>query len=283
MIARIAKMDEEKLHKLQQAVKWTVYSLLIVNFLFYFLEDLERARHVLHSGSTFLDWTSEFNTSIDEIAWFVLLFMFELETYVLEDKEWTGWVAHVIRGARLACYVILAHTIFAYSVSFIELKPMVPVEDAATLCDLVDEDLSYVHNLEYTEINEETCAGLSDAGQFYRVADDPVVTDLDSLNLERDLACADLAEAIIWLVILLAIEIIVRLQSRGVTGGALISTLNGIKFLMYATLVAFGIYWAWLDHWLYLWDELLWIGGFAAIEMNVSEWREELIEKGETT
>ena len=70
MIARIAKMDEEKLHKLQQAVKWTVYSLLIVNFLFYFLEDLERARHVLHSGSTFLDWTSEFNTSIDEIAWF---------------------------------------------------------------------------------------------------------------------------------------------------------------------------------------------------------------------
>ena len=283
MIARIAKMDEEKLHKLQQAVKWTVYSLLIVNFLFYFLEDLERARHVLHSGSTFLDWTSEFNTSIDEIAWFVLLFMFELETYVLEDKEWTGWVAHVIRGARLACYVILAHTIFAYSVSFIELKPMVPVEDAATLCDLVDEDLSYVHNLEYTEINEETCAGLSDAGQFYRVADDPVVTDLDSLNLERDLACADLAEAIIWLVILIAIEIIVRLQSRGVTGGALISTLNGIKFLMYATLVAFGIYWAWLDHWLYLWDELLWIGGFAAIEMNVSEWREELIEKGETT
>lgn len=283
MIARIAKMDEEKLHKLQQAVKWTVYSLLIVNFLFYFLEDLERARHVLHSGSTFLDWTSEFNTSIDEIAWFVLLFMFELETYVLEDKEWTGWVAHVIRGARLACYVILAHTIFAYSVSFIELKPMVPVEDAATLCDLVDEDLSYVHNLEYTEINEETCAGLSDAGQFYRVADDPVVTDLDSLNLERDLAWADLAEAIIWLVILIAIEIIVRLQSRGVTGGALISTLNGIKFLMYATLVAFGIYWAWLDHWLYLWDELLWIGGFAAIEMNVSEWREELIEKGETT
>jgi hypothetical protein len=32
---------------------------------------------------------------------------------------------------------------------------------------------------------------------------------------------------------------------------------------------------------LYLWDELLWIGGFAAIEMNVSEWREEIIERGE--
>ena len=283
MIARIARMDEKKLHKLQQAVKWTVYTLLIVNFLFYFLEDMERARHVLHGGSTFLDWTSEFTTSIDELAWFVLLFMFELETYVLGDDEWTGWVAHVIHGARLACYVMLAHTIFAYSDTVVDLVPTVPVEDAATLCDLVDEDLSYVHNLEYTEINAQTCAGLSTSSQFYRVADDPVVTDLDSLNLERDLAWADLAEAIIWLVILLAIEIIVRLQSRGVTGGALISTLNRIKFLLYATLIAIGICWAALSHWLYLWDELLWIGGFAAIEMNVSEWREELIEKGETT
>ncbi len=27
----------------------------------------------------------------------------------------------------------------------------------------------------------------------------------------------------------------------------------------------------------YLWDELVWIGGFAAIEMNVSQWRDELL------
>jgi hypothetical protein len=28
---------------------------------------------------------------------------------------------------------------------------------------------------------------------------------------------------------------------------------------------------------LYFWDELIWIGGFAAIEMNVSQRREELL------
>ena len=271
------------MHKLQQAVKWTVYTLRIVNFLFYFLEDLERVRHVLHEGSTFLDWTSEFTTSIDESAWFILLFMFELETYVLEDKDWKGWVAHVIRGARLACYVMLAHTIFAYSNTVIDLMATQPVENASSLCDLVDDGVSYVHNLEYTEVNEQTCADLSTANQFFWVADDPVVTDLDSLNLERDLAWVDLAEAAIWLLILLAIEIIVRMQSRGVTGSTLVTSLNRIKLGLYSTLIAISIYWAWLGHWLYLWDELLWIGGFAAIEMNVSEWREELIEQGETT
>jgi hypothetical protein len=39
------------------------------------------------------------------------------------------------------------------------------------------------------------------------------------------------------------------------------------------------VYWASLSHWLYLWDELVWIGGFAAIEMNINEWRDELLEK----
>jgi len=283
MIARIMAMDEAKLHKLQQGVKWTVYTLLIVNFAFYFLEDLERARHILHSGSSFLDLTGEFATSIDESAWFILLFMFELETYVLEDEDWKGWVAHVIRGARLACYVMLAHTIFSFSDTVADYMATVPVDNATTLCDLVHADVSYVHNLEYTEVNAQTCADLSAANQFYWVADDPVVTDLDSLNLERDLAWVDLAEAVIWLLILLAIEVIVRMQGHGVTRSALITTLNRVKFLLYATLIAFGVYWAWLSHWLYLWDELLWIGGFAAIEMNVSEWREEIIEKGEAT
>ena len=144
---------------------------------------------------------------------------------------------------------------------------------------MVDDDVSYVHNLEYTEVNEQTCAGLASAGQYYWVAGDPVVTDLESLNLERDLAWADLAEAVIWLLILLAIEVIVRMQRHGVTRGALMSTINRAKILLYLTLIAFGVYWATLSHWLYFWDELVWIGGFAAIEMNVSEWRDELVEK----
>ena len=76
-----------KMHKIQQAVKWTVYTLLIINFVFYVFEDWNRAIHTLHAGSTFLDWTSEFANSIDETGWFLLLFMFELETYILDDED----------------------------------------------------------------------------------------------------------------------------------------------------------------------------------------------------
>ena len=263
-------------HKIQQAVKWTVYTLLIINFVFYVFEDWNRAVHTLHAGSTFLDWTGEFATSIDESAWFLLLFMFELETYVLADEDWKGWVAHIVRGVRLFCYALLAHTVYAFTVVVINMQPTIAVEGISDLCSMIDADVSYVYNLEYTEVTDQTCANLSAASQFYWVANDPVVSDLAGLNLERDLAWSDLIEVLVWLLVLLMIEVVVRLQSRGISGGTLISALNAIKVFLYATLIALGIYWATLSHWLYFWDELVWIGGFAAIELNVSQWRDEL-------
>ena len=141
--------------------------------------------------------------------------------------------------------------------------------------------VSYVYNLEYTEVNEQTCAGLSSDSQYYWLAEDSIVSDMAGLRLERDLAWVDLAEALIWLLILLVIEIVVRLQGQGVTGGAVISTAKTLNKFLYASLIAMGVYWATLSHWLYLWDELVWIAGFAAIEMNVSQWRDDLISEQE--
>ena len=272
---------DPRMHKIKQAIKWTVYTLLIINFVYYIFEDWNRAIHTLHAGSTFLDWTSEFATSIDESGWFLLLFMFELETYVVDDEDWTGWVAHTVRGLRLFGYAMITHSVYAFLIVVIELQPTVAVENVSNLCDMAGADVSYVYNLEYTEVTEETCGELSDESQFYWLADDPIVSDMSGLELERDLAWADLVEVVIWLLILIAIEVTVRLQGQGVTGGALISTVNGFSIFLYLSLVALGIYWATLSHWLYLWDELVWIGGFAAIEMNLSEWRGELLNKQE--
>ena len=268
--------DVSRLRKIQQAVKWTVYILLIINFVFYIFEDWNRAIHVLHAGSTILDWTEEFATSIDESAWFMLLFMFELETYVLGDKDWKGWIAHTVRGVRLVCFVMLAHSVYAFSNTVIDYRPTVAVENVSNLCDLATEDVSYVYNLEYTAINDATCGDLSTESQFYWISDDPVVSTLAGLQLERILAWTDLIEVLVWLLIVLAIEMVVRLQDRGVTGGTLIRKLNRSKMFLYAILIALGVYWAYLSHWLYFWDELVWILGFSAIEMNINEWRDEL-------
>ncbi len=263
--------------QIRQTVKWVVYSILLINFGFYIVEDAVRAGHTLTETSTLLDWASEFATSIDESAWFMLLLMFELETYVLSDKAWQSWIAPVVRGLRLIAFVMIAHTVYAYLLAVSDLAPTVPVENVSSLCQLAEQDLSYVYNLKYASITSENCAGLSQASQFFHVGTDPVVSDAAGLALERDLALADLAEVIIWLLIILLIEVVVRLQERGVTEGRVLATARVGKGLLYLSLIGIGVYWATLSHWLYFWDELVWILGFSAIDMNVNQWRDEIV------
>jgi len=271
MNARLAGLSDDTLHKIQQVIKWTVYTLLIVNFVFYLFEDVDRAIHALTEKSTFLDWTSEFANSIDLLAWFLLLVLLELETYVLEDEDWKGWTKTAVHATRLVCIVMIGHTIFAYGKGFIDYSATRPVENVATLCDLADRDITYVYNLEYTEITANNCDALSSATEFYWLANDPLVTDMEGLELERNLVLVDLIEAVVWLLILLAIEVVVRVQEKGVAAGQLISTMNRIKLLLYLVLVGIAVYWATLSHWLYVWDEALWIGGFSATETDPPE------------
>lgn len=159
----------------------------------------------------------------------------------------------------------------------ISLQPSVAVEHASDLCGLADAEVSYVYNLEYTPVNDRTCTTLSNETRFYWLEKDRVVSDMAGLELERDLAWADLIEAVVWLLILLAIENVVRLQGRGVTAGAMIFAGNALKILLYFVLITLGVYWATLSHWLYFFDELVWIGGFAVIELNVSKWRNSML------
>ena len=263
-------------HKIQQVLKRTVYTLLLINFAFYIGEDWNRIAYTLTAESTILDWTAEFATSIDYVGWILLLCMLELETYVLEDEDWKGWVAYAVRGVRFGCYAMIAHTLYAAVLATINLQPTVAVENVSDLCGMVDEDVSYVYNLEYTDVTIETCSALSAETELYWVESGLIVTDKIGLELERVLGWVDLWEVILWLLILLAIETVVRLQDRGITEGVILSVANSLKILMYLVLVAFGIYWAALSHWLYLWDELLWVAGFTAIEMNITKWRDEL-------
>lgn len=267
------------LHKVQQGIKWSVYALLLINFGHYIAEDWNRAVHTLGPDAGLVDWAGAFTTSIDEAGWFLLLFMFELETYILEDEAWTAWVARLIHGVRAVCYLMLAHTVYAFFIAAMSLQAVVAVDGVVDLCELRDRDISYVYNLHYTDITAESCGELSSADRFYWLEANTVVSDAAGLALETRLAWVDLAEAMIWLLIVLAIEVVVRLQNQNVTRGTLIRAAKRSQIVLYLLLVAIAVYWATLSHWLYVWDEFVWIAGFAAIEMNISEWRQDILDE----
>ena len=267
-------------HEHRNWIKWTVYTLLLINFVYYIWEDWMVAAHSLREGATFLDWTTSFANTLDETAWFLLLALFELETYAIPDEAFTPAVERSLHVGRIICYIFLAHTIFAYTVNVVDLERKVTIlPEVESLCQLVDQEISFTSNMDYTEIDESNCGELSDASEFYEMVLPSVVTDQKGLRIEKELGWVDLIEAIVWLLIVLTIEIEVRMQNRDIASGPLIRATNAAKGLLYGFLVLAMFYWAHGGLWMYVWDEFVWIAGFAVIEMNVSEWRDELLDE----
>ena len=266
-------------HDIRQIFKWTVYWLLTINFVLYAREELLFAEHTLRDGASLLEWTAAFATTIDEIAWLALIVLFELETYALSDRVIEGVAGPLIRGGRIVCCLLLLHTVSVWSMAVIDLHDVSRVEGLAELCELADTEVSFTQNLSYARIDKENCTQLSNGPEFFNIGGSSVVTDTAGLRVQRQLAWADLIEAVVWLLILLAIELTVRLQSQGVAAGRLIAGCNGLKLAFYAVLVLVAAYWGYRGHWLYVWDEFIWIAGFAAIEMNISQWRDVMLDE----
>lgn len=277
MNAKVITIGQQSF-EIRQTIKWLVYTLVIINFGFYIRNDVVIASHTLYSGSSLLEISRAFATTIDESAWIILLLLFELETYLLSDDPLSRAKTLLMQGIRLVCYISLAHTLYAYGVYLAEIYAAVPVEGVTNLCQLIGKDLSYASNLVYSEINSSNCASLSSANQFFYV-DPPtffIVEDAAGLAIEKQLAWIDIFEAIIWLLILLSIEVAVWLQDRNIGQGLIFKTLSITKWCLYSLLWAAAGYWIYRGHYMFAWDEFVWIAGFVAIEMNIVKRRNEI-------
>ena len=264
----------------RQIIKLVVYTLLLINFGLYIAEDVSIAAHTLRNGGGFFDYTAALAVSIGVLAWLMLLFLFELETYLLSDDAFTPVRIAMMHGLRLICYVFLAYQLLAYSQAGIDLIGVQAVPGVDTLCQMAGQGVSFGFNVTYTDLTPENCAGLSSDSRFFLIENGAVVTDTLGLQIERELVWIDLAEAIVWLVIVLCIEIVVRQQDRGITRGVAIRTANVMKFLLYISLWAMAAYWIYRGHYRYAYDEALWIFGFFAIEGNISEWKKDIRSGG---
>ena len=136
----------------RQLVKLVVYSLLLVNFVLYFLEDLSISQHRLRNGGSVFDYSSAFAVTLDVLAWLTLLFLFELETYLLSDEAFTRFRLAVMHGVRLLCYLFLGHTLVACAAAGVDLVGLSPMPGISSLCQLAGETLSFGFNITYAEI-----------------------------------------------------------------------------------------------------------------------------------
>jgi hypothetical protein len=268
--------------KIFQLFKYAVYLLLAMNVWWFFAEEFAAARVQFPDGVGLEDLIEAYAATIDTAAWVVLLLMFELETYVLEDRHFTPPVKWSLHGLRVFCYTFIVYALYGYVVNLDFLAEANVVAGLSDLCTLAASTWSYAIDLdEYEIISAANCASLSESTSFLQIRDLPAVVDAIGLRDIRTLAWVDVINASVWVLVVIMLELDVRLQERGYFEGAILKISNACKFVLYAILFVAAIYWGVKGDFVDFWDAFLWLVAFFFIEMNVVEWRQEIREEAE--
>ncbi len=257
----------------RQRFKWGVYALLFADFLVYLYQDVDSARFRLDAGSSVLEVLAAYVTSIDLVAWFTLILLFELESYVRAGRPWEGAARWGVQGLRLLCYAAILHTSYANVVELAELRNPGRLPASANACAYAG-DWSLLRNRDYLEIDAGNCRTIGRGPEFFALSDDHVLTDREGLREGTVLAWTDLAESVAWLLVVLLTEAAVRLsRAASVRGAQAATAIQQLKGLLYAAILAIAFFWGSTGQVLYLWDELAWILGFLVIDGNLRDWR----------
>jgi hypothetical protein len=262
--------------RLFQLFKYAVYVFLAMNVYWFFAEEHLAAPLRYPGGVGLANLMEAYAATIDTLAWVILLLMFELETYVLEDKQFTTGITWTLHGLRATCYIfiLLAFQGYVDVLQFnIGTTALVGVTD---VCALPPGDWSWATTLgEYTAITPANCSEWSNATQFFKFPDAAAIVDSAGLTEIVRLAWVDVINAAVWLLIVLVLEIDVRLQEHNRFEGIALRASTASKYVLYGTLFLAAIYWGFKGDFVDFWDAFLWLVAFIFIELNVFEWRQE--------
>ena len=265
--------------RLFQLFKYIVYALLTFNVYVFWSEEVLAAAVQFPDGVSAINLIDAYAATIDTAAWVVLLLMFELETYVLEDDQFSRPVAWSLHGIRALCYAFIVYAFYGYIVNLSFILQATQLAGITDLCGLVTDGWSYAVDLdEYSTITASNCGTFSDSIAFMRFEGIRAVVDANGLGAIRTLAWVDVINAAVWLLIVLILEADVWLQERNRLEGNALRISNLIKFVLYTALLLAAIYWGIKGDFIDFWDAFLWLGAFVFIELNVFEWRQEAHE-----
>jgi hypothetical protein len=258
-----------------QFFKYGIYSLLIVNLVLFFNENVAAIAHTFADGVPLARLVEAYSDTIDTAAWVLLLLLFELETYILDDRWLTRRVKLSMLLIRSVSYIFIIYSLYGYVSRYLSVLAVSPFS-VANACSLVGSEFTRIITLnEYVPLTNETCAALNQA-ELVKLDDTHIIGAVADYEVIRNLAMVDVINASTWLLIVVILEIDVFLQTRENRIYLFVKLTNLIKFFLYTTLLICAIYWGIDGDFLDFWDAFLWLIAFVFIEMNLFEWQKEI-------
>lgn len=252
--------------------KYTMYSLLAINIVFWFREDLAASAQTFADGVSWRNAVEAFSSTVDTVAWVVLLLLFELETAVIPDEKLRGSLKWVLSAIRAVCYTFITYALWGYLAKYGLITDLLPLA-ASDPCALIGGGYSYINSLDdYLPLTAHNCAAL--AGQpLYQVAGTQIVGSASQVELARNLALTDVINASTWLIVVVTLEIEVWLQLKQLLSARLLRANKALKAGLYTILFGCAVYWGIDGQFLDFWDAFLWLVAFLFIELNIFRWQ----------
>lgn len=254
------------------AVKYIVYSLLILNVFLFLQEELLSLDYTFRGGLQLGQVVQVFASTIDTAAWVILLLLFELETSVLDDSRLRGALKYAIHWVRLLCSLAIVYAFTGYCAELITLYQTQPMTMGD--CAALGEGWSVLAGLDkYAALSSADCQNL--VGPLVRLEGFSIVAPAPALQDARLLAWTDVINAGAWILVVIVLEIEVRLQLRGRLTDAIVHGTRYLKYAVYSVLFLAAAYWGMAGDFIDVWDASLWLFAFIFIELNVFDWQQE--------
>jgi len=257
-----------------QLFKYTIYILLAFDIYHFFVEDFSASAQTFAKGISPSEIIEAFTATIDTAAWLVLLLLFELETYILEDEQLKGKVKWSINIVRITCYCFIVYSLYGFISKFNLLHTTVPfiTED---VCALIGSSITYIKEIDqYMPLTDEVCKGYANS-PLLQIVGTQIITDQESLIATQRLSTVEVTNSVTWLLVVLILEIEVFLQLKGKLSNRKIKFNKWIKSVLYTVLFLVAGYWGVKGGFLDFRDAFLWLLAFWVIEMNIFQWHVE--------
>ena len=252
-------------------IKGTIYSLVVFNLLYYAHAEFS-ALETLPANASMWQILRGLGSTIDYVAWMILIAIFEIESAFRKGQRFTGTARRIAVVISTICYAGLAYAGYTYIDDFLWYDRFASF-DGDSACDVADGEFYFLdHRENYVALTAENCANLDPTSLLLHDNENTLITP-EAWKASWRLSVVNLANAAAWLILLLMTQL--RIESDRVKR---VRRRNWSAWIT-ATVVLYGVltfnavYWIAFGNWIDGWDASLWLIAIALIEWNIIRFR----------
>ncbi|MEL0036823.1 MAG: hypothetical protein VW882_10555 [Gammaproteobacteria bacterium] len=265
-----------------QVFKYSIYFFLCYNLYVFFIDDYHASSQTYPDGITLSNLVLAFATTIDTLSWIILLAVFELETWIIDDAKIKGATRWALNLIRAVCYIFIIYSAWGYTNKFLMLMDYTAfsIDD---VCALINSSYTQIITLDdYVPITMESCQILNQQ-ELFQITGTNIISARESLDAAIYLALIDIVNSYAWLIIVAILEVDVYLQLKGKFTGFAFTSSKLLKMAVYSLLFVCAVLWGIDGAFIDFWDAFLWLLAFFFIEMNIFEWHAETEKQNAST